>query len=160
MKSWLEKNHIEMYSTHDEEKSVIAEISIRTFKNKIYKNMTSGWKNVSHDKLDDIVNKSNNTYHSTIRVKPVDAKSNTYIGSTKEINNKNPKFKIGDIVKVSKYKNYFYKRLQKTFYENELQKINQKEFRVEKEIKRKSNKLYVKWKGYDSSFNSWINKKT
>ena len=160
MKSWLEKNHIEMYSTHDEEKSVIAEISIRTFKNKIYKNMTSGWKNVSHDKLDDIVNKSNNTYHSTIRVKPVDAKSNTYIGSTKEINNKNPKFKIGDIVKVSKYKNYFYKRLQKTFYENKLQKINQKEFRVEKEIKRKSNKLYVKWKGYDSSFNSWINKKT
>ena len=160
MKSWLEKNHIEMYSTHDEEKSVIAEISIRTFKNKIYKNMTSGWKNVSHDKLDDIVNKSNNTYHSTIRVKPVDAKSNTYIGSTKEINNKNPKFKIGDIVKVSTYKNYFYKRLQKTFYENELQKINQKEFRVEKEIKRKSNKLYVKWKGYDSSFNSWINKKT
>ena len=160
MKSWLEKNHIEMYSTHDEEKSVIAEISIRTFKNKIYKNMTSGWKNVSHDKLDDIVNKSNYTYHSTIRVKPVDAKSNTYIGSTKEINNKNPKFKIGDIVKVSKYKNYFYKRLQKTFYENELQKINQKEFRVEKEIKRKSNKLYVKWKGYDSSFNSWINKKT
>ena len=160
MKSWLEKNHIEMYSTHDEEKSVIAEISIRTFKNKIYKNMTSGWKNVSHDKLDDIVNKSNNTYHSTIRVKPVDAKSNTYIGSTKEINNKNPKFKIGDIVKVSKYKNYFYKRLQKTFYENEMQKINQKEFRVEKEIKRKSNKLYVKWKGYDSSFNSWINKKT
>ena len=160
MKSWLEKNHIEMYSTHDEEKSVIAETSIRTFKNKIYKNMTSGWKNVSHDKLDDIVNKSNNTYHSTIRVKPVDAKSNTYIGSTKEINNKNPKFKIGDIVKVSKYKNYFYKRLQKTFYENELQKINQKEFRVEKEIKRKSNKLYVKWKGYDSSFNSWINKKT
>ena len=160
MKSWLEKNHIEMYSTHDEEKSVIAEISIRTFKNKIYKNMTSGWKNVSHDKLDDIVNKSNNTYHSTIIVKPVDAKSNTYIGSTKEINNKNPKFKIGDIVKVSKYKNYFYKRLQKTFYENELQKINQKEFRVEKEIKRKSNKLYVKWKGYDSSFNSWINKKT
>ena len=160
MKSWLEKNHIEMYSTHDEEKSVIAEISIRTFKNKIYKNMTSGWKNVSHDKLDDIVNKSSNTYHSTIRVKPVDPKSNTYIGSTKEINNKNPKFKIGDIVKVSKYKNYFYKRLQKTFYENELQKINQKEFRVEKEIKRKSNKLYVKWKGYDSSFNSWINKKT
>ena len=101
-------------------------------------------KNVSHDKLDDIVNKSNNTYHTTIRVKPVDAKSNTYIGSTKEINNKNPKFKIGDIVKVSKYKDCFYKRLQKTFYENELQKLNQKEFRVEKEIKGKSNKLYVK----------------
>ena len=47
-----------------------------------------------------------------------------------------------------------------TFYENELQKTNQEEFRVEKVIKIKRNKLYVKWKGYDSSFNNWINKKT
>ena len=46
-----------------------------------------------------------------------------------------------------------------TFYENEFQKTNQKEFRVEKLIKRKHNKLYVKWKGYDSSFSSWIDKK-
>ena len=46
-----------------------------------------------------------------------------------------------------------------TFYEKELQKTNQKEFRVEKVIKRKGDKLYVKWKGYDSSFNSWIDKK-
>ena len=46
-----------------------------------------------------------------------------------------------------------------TFYENELQKINQKDFRVEKVIKRKGDKLYVKWKGYDNSFNSWIDKK-
>ena len=45
-----------------------------------------------------------------------------------------------------------------TFYENELQKTNQKEFRIEKVIKRKADKLYVKWKGYDNSFNSWINK--
>ena len=46
-----------------------------------------------------------------------------------------------------------------TFFEKELQKINQKEFRIEKVIKQKRNKLYVKWKGYDNSFNSWINKK-
>ena len=46
-----------------------------------------------------------------------------------------------------------------TFYENELQKANQKDFRVEKVIKRKGDKLYVKWKGYDNSFNSWIDKK-
>ena len=46
-----------------------------------------------------------------------------------------------------------------TFYEMELQKINQKEFRIEKVIKRKGDKLYVQWKGYDNSFNSWIDKK-
>ena len=45
------------------------------------------------------------------------------------------------------------------FYEKELEKANQKEYRVEKSIKRRSDKLYVKWKGYDSSFNSWIDKK-
>ena len=61
------------------------------------------------DKIDDIVNKYNNTYHSTIKMKPVDVKSNTYIDSSKEINNKDPKFKIGDIVRISKYKNIFAK---------------------------------------------------
>ena len=45
-----------------------------------------------------------------------------------------------------------------TFYEKELQKTNQKEFRIEKVIKRKGDKIYVKWKGYDNSFNSWIDK--
>ena len=46
-----------------------------------------------------------------------------------------------------------------TFYEKELQKANQKEFRVEKVIKKNGKKLYVKWKGYDNSCNSWIDKK-
>ena len=59
------------------------------------------------DKLDDIVNKSNLTYHSAIKMKPVDAKSNTYIDSSKEINNKDPRFKISNIVKISKYKKHF-----------------------------------------------------
>ena len=69
--------------------------------------MTSLSKNVYIDKLEDIVNKYNNTYHSTIKMKPVDLKSNTYIDSSKEIDDKNPKFKIGDNVRISKYKNVF-----------------------------------------------------
>ena len=66
--------------THNGEKSVSAERFIRAFKNKIYKCMTSVSKNVYIDKLDDIVNKYNNTYHKTINIKPVDVKSSTYSG--------------------------------------------------------------------------------
>ena len=62
-------------------------------------------KNVYIDKLDDIVNKWNNTYHSTIKMKPVDVKSNAYSNSVKKIKNIDSKFKIGDIVRISKYKN-------------------------------------------------------
>ena len=65
--------------------------------------------NVCIDKLGDIVNKYNNTYHKTIKMKPADVKSNTYINSSKGINDKDPKFRIGDIVKISKYKNIFSK---------------------------------------------------
>ena len=147
-------------------------------------------KNVYIDKLDDIVHKYNNTYHSTIKIKPVDVKSNTHIDPSKEINNKNPKFKIGDTVRISKYKNIFGKgytpnwseeifvikkvkntvpwtyvindlngeEIVGTFYENELQKTNQQEFKTEKVIKRKGDKLYVKCKVYNNSFNGWINK--
>ena len=75
--------HIEMYSTQNEGKSVIAKRFIRTLKNKIYKYMTSVSKNVYIDKLDDLVNKYNNANHSTIKMKPVDVKSNSYIESSK-----------------------------------------------------------------------------
>ena len=71
--------------------------------------MTPVLKNVYIDKLDDIVNKYNNTYHSTIKFKPVDVKSNTYIESSKKTNDKNPKFRIVDTVRLSKYKNIFAK---------------------------------------------------
>ena len=101
MKSWLERNGIEMYSTH-KGKSVISERFITT-----YKYMISITKNLFIDKLDDIVNRYNNTYHSTIKMKPVDVKPNTYISSSKEINDKYPKSQIGDIVRISKYKNIF-----------------------------------------------------
>ena len=98
-----------MYSTNNEGKSVIAERFISTLKTKIYKYMTSISKNVYIDKLDDIVNEYNNTYHTTIKMKPVDVKDNTYIDFKKEINDKNPKFKVGDHVRISKFKNIFAK---------------------------------------------------
>ena len=123
------------------------------------------------DKVDDIVNEYSYTYHRTIKMKPVDVKWSTYIDSSKEINNKDPKFKIGDIVRISSYKNIFTKGytpnwseevfvikkvkntapwknaindlngddIVGTFYEKELQKTNQKEFRIEKIIKKKGN---------------------
>ena len=143
------------------------------------------------DKLDDIVNEYNNTYHRTIKMKPVDVKYNTYIDFEKEVNDKDSKSKIGDLVRISKYKNIFAKvytpnwsvevfvikkvkdtvpwtyaiydlngeEIIWTFYEKELQKTNQKEFRIEKVIKRKDDKLYLKWKGYDNSFNSCFDEK-
>ena len=77
-----------MYSAHNEGKSVAAERFIRALENKIYEYMTLVSKNVYIDKLDEIVNKCNNTYHRTIKVKPVDVKSNTFINSSKEINDK------------------------------------------------------------------------
>ena len=98
-----------MYSIHNEGKSVVAERFIRTLKTKIYKYMTSVSKNVYIDKLDDIVDEYNNTYHRTIKMKPVDVKDNTYIDFKKEVNDKDPKFKVGDHVRISKYKNIFAK---------------------------------------------------
>ena len=121
-------------------------------------------------------------------MKPVDVKLNAYIDSSKEINNTDSKFKIGDIVRISKYKNVFAKvytpnwyeelfvtkKVKKTVpgtfvindlnweetvgtcYKEQLQKTNQKEFTIENIIRRKGDKLYVKWKGYNNSFNSWI----
>ena len=118
------------------------------------------------DKLNDIVNEYNNTYR-TIKMKPVGAKDDTYIDSSKEVNDKDSKFQVGDHVRISKYKNIFAKgytlncseevfAISKTkntapwtyaindlngeeiigiFYEKELQKTNQKEFRIRKLIK-------------------------
>ena len=187
-KKWLRGNDIVMYSIHNEGKSVVAERFIRTLKSKIYKYMTSISKNVYIDKLDDIVDEYNNTYHTTIKMKPIDVKDNKYINANKEMNNKDPKFKVGYHVRISKYKNMFAKGympnlieevfvikkvkntvpwtyvinylngegITGTFYEKELQKTNQEEFRIEKVIRRKGDKLYVKWKGCNNSFNSWI----
>ena len=103
-KKWPKDNDIEMYSTNNVGKSVIAERFIKTLKNKIYKYMTSISKNVYIDKLDDIVKKCNSTYHTSMKIKPADVKDNTYIDFKKEVNDKNPKFEVGDHVRISKYK--------------------------------------------------------
>ena len=71
--------------------------------------MNSVSKHVYIYKLDDIVNEYNNAYHRTVKMKPVDVKSNTYINFSKQINDEDSKFKIGDIVRISKYKNVFAK---------------------------------------------------
>ena len=83
-----------MYSIHNEGKSAVAERFIRTLKTKIYKYMTKISKNVNIDKLDDMVNEYNSTYHSTNKMKPVDVQDNTYIDFRKEVNDEDPKFKM------------------------------------------------------------------
>ena len=98
-----------MYSTNNDEISVVAETFIRTLKSKIYKYMTSISKIVYIDKLDDIVNEYNNTYHTTIKMKPIDVKDNTYINTGKETNDKDPKFKVGDRVRISNTKTFLLK---------------------------------------------------
>ena len=98
-----------MYSTHNEGKSVVAERFIRTPKNKIYKHMTASSKNVYFGVLDDIVDKYKNTYHKTFKMKPIDVENDSFVECNEESNEKDPKFKIGDHVRISKYKNTFAK---------------------------------------------------
>ena len=166
-----------MYSTFNEGKSVVAERFIRTFTNKIFKHMTTISKNVYFDVLDDIFNKYNNTVHRTIKMKHIEVTDDSYAEYNEDSNKRNPKFKVGDHVRISKYKNIFakgyvpncseeifvIKKVKNTvpwtyvindlngeqiigsFYEKELQKTNQKEFRTEEVLKRKGDKMYVKW---------------
>ena len=153
--------------------------------------MTAIQQNIYFDFLNDIVDKYNNTVHKTIKMKPIEVMGDYYAEYNEIANKKDPKFIVGDNVRISKYKNIFAKRytpnwseevfiinkikntvpltyaisdlngeeITESFYEEELQKTNQKEFRIEQVLKRKGDKLYVKWKGYNNSFNSWINKK-
>ena len=93
-----------MYSTLNEGKSVGAERFIRTLKNKICKYMTSISQNVYIDKSDDIVNECNNTYHSTVKMKPIDVESSTYIDFGIENNERYTKFAVGDHVRMLKLK--------------------------------------------------------
>ena len=140
--------------------------------------MTAVSKNGYYDILDDTVDKYNNTYHNTIKMKPIDVKNNSFVEYNEEPNEKDLKFRVGDHARISKYKNIFakgyasnwseeifiVKKIKNTvpwtyvisdlngeeivgsFYEKEQQKTNQKEFKIEIVIRRKGNKLYVKWK--------------
>ena len=109
-KKWLLDNDIIMYSVYNEGKSVVAERFIRTLKNKLYKHMTDTGKNVYYDVLDDVVNKYNNTKHSTIKIKPIDVADNNKRVYIDEHNEKDSRFKVGDRVRISKFKNIFAKR--------------------------------------------------
>ena len=174
------------------ENLMLHERFIKTLKNKIFNHMTAISKNIYFDVLDDIVDKYNNTVHKTIKIKPIEVTGDYYAEYNEDSSNKKePKFKVGGNVEISKYKNIFAKgytlnwseevfvinkikntvpwtnaisdlngeEITGSFYEKELQKTSQKEFRIEKVLKRKGDKLYVKWKGYNNSFNCWINKK-
>ena len=112
-------NNIEIYSTYNEGRSFVAERFIRTLKNKIFKHMTVFSKNINFDALDDIVSKYNNTVHRTIKMKAIDIMSDCYLKSHEismelhsaelRSNKKDPKFIVGDHVRISKYKNIFAK---------------------------------------------------
>ena len=160
-------------------------------KNKIFKHMTTVWKNIYFDVLGNIFDKCNNTVHRTIKIKPFDVTSDYHAEYSEDSNKKVPKFNVGDHVRISKYKNIFGKwytqnwsedvfivskikntvswtyvisdlngeKIAGCFYEKDLQKTSQEKFRIEKVLKRKGDKLYVKWKRYGNSFNSWIDKK-
>ena len=98
-----------MYSTYNEGKYVVAERFITTLKNKIFKHMTVISKNVTFEVLDDIVDKCNNTVHKTIKMKPIDVTGDSYPEYNEDFNRKDPKFKVGYHVRISKYKNVFAK---------------------------------------------------
>ena len=131
-KDLLKINDIEMYSAYNEGESVVAERSIRTLKNKIFKHMTAISKNVYFDLLDDI-----------------------QIGLERFLVLLKLKLQfLGRVVN-----DLSGEEITRRFYEKELQKTSQKEFRIEKVVKRKGEKLYVKRKRYDNRLNSWIDKK-
>ena len=87
-KDFLKINNIEMYSTYNEGKSVVAERFIRTLKNKIFKHMITISKNVYIDVLNDIVNRYNNTIHKTVKIKPIDITNSSYVECNEDSNKK------------------------------------------------------------------------
>ena len=188
------KDLIELYSTENEEKSSVVERWIRTMKEKMWKYFTANSTNVYLNQLSDLVKEYNNTRHSSIKMTPTNASKkenkltvwrNLYLEHL-EIRDINPKFSVGDKVRISKKKKTFKKgyttrwteeiftivevkhtspatyngeEIRGTFYEPELQKTSQELFRIEKVIKRGKKKSLVKWKGYSDGFNSWVDNK-
>ena len=106
---FLKINNIDTYSTYNEGKSVVAERFIRTLNNKTFRHMTAVSKNVYFDDLDGVVNKYNNTVHRTIKMKRINVTSDSYTEYDEDFNEKDPKFKVGYPVRISKYKNIFVK---------------------------------------------------
>ena len=192
----MEKHHIHHYSTFSPLKASIAERVIRTIKEKLFRLFTLNGNHKWIDLIGNITDTYNKTKHSTIGMKPVSVNKKcekvlltTVYGNIKVTDK--PKFKVGDIVRISKYKHLFQKgytpnwttelfkviRINITspttylledmqghpikgcFYEHELQKTKHPDiYLVEQILRKKGNKLYVKWLGLDKSHNSWIDK--
>lgn len=189
---------VELYSTENEEKSCIIERWNRTMKEKMFKYFSANSTRRYIDILNDMVDRYNNTRHSSIKMTPVEASKKTnenivWMNLYGRVSSEpvNPKFSIGERVRITKKKKTFEKgytprwteevftisqvqytdpitykitdyneeEIQGTFYEQELQKTNQQIFRIEKVIRRRGDKLLVKWLGYPDSFNSWIDNK-
>ena len=199
MKDLLDRHHVQLYSTENEEKSSVVERWNRTIKRIMWKYFTANNTNVYINMLPNIIHKYNNTYHRSIKCTPTAARKasnhqhvyEALFGGDTNVK-KTPKLKIGDRVRIIKKKNIFEKgftpnwteelftvdtvkstqpitytlvdtkgeKIHGTFYEQELQKTKQEIYRIEKVIKkRKRNgiqEVFVKWKGYNNSFNSWI----
>ena len=120
-KKWLHDNDTKIYSTHNEGKSIVAERFIKALKNKIYKHIKAASKNGYFNLLDYIVGNYGNKYHRTIKMKPIDVKSDSFAEYNEESNEKVYKFKLGDNVGISKYKTFFAKgytpnRSEKVFF--------------------------------------------
>ena len=97
-----------MNSTHNEQKTAVAKRFIGTLNNKIYKYMTVNSENAYFNVLNDIVDECNNMYHQTIKMKPTDIKSDSFSEYNEKYNEKDPKFNVGDPVRISKYKSIFF----------------------------------------------------
>lgn len=182
---------INHYSTYSVTKAAIAERAIRTIKTNLYKQFSLRGKYKWIDILDDVVKNYNQRKHSTTNLKPIDVTKRTRLNAYSHVKIlvKN-RYKVGDIVRISKYKSMFQKGytpswstelfkvvtvqltnpvtykledmrgqpIEGGFYEYELQKtLNPDVYLIEKVLRRKGNKLYVKWLGLDER--SWIDKK-
>ena len=194
--SLMDEKKINLYHTYSENKASIAERFNRTLKQKLWKKFSLNGNYKYLDILPKIVSEYNNTVHRTISMKPKDVtkKNENFLLQTVynyKNNNNHFKFKVGDFVRISKYKHLFRKSylpnwttevftikrrlptypptyllqdyqnniLEGCFYEEQLQKsVHHKVFPIEKVIKRKGNSLFVKWLGFDSTHNSWIDK--
>ena len=117
-------NSIEKYSTYNEWESAVAERFIRTLKNKIFKHMTAISKNVYFDVWDGIVDKYNNTSHRTTKMKTIDVTSDSHAEYNEDSNEKDPKFKVGDCVRISKDKNNFAKGCTQNWSKEEVYTIS------------------------------------
>ena len=209
MKMWTDKGKefynkhvkalgVQLYSTEKEEKSSVVERWNRTMKEKMFKYFSANNTKKYIDILDEMVNNYNSTKHSSIKMTPVEAsnkknKNRVWLNlyGKARTNPVEPKFSVGDKVRITKKKSNFEKgytprwteevftvlqiqntdpptykisdhhgeEIQGTFYEQEMQKMNQDIFRIEKIIRKQKNRSLVKWLGYPDSFNSWVDNK-